>query len=189
MITPAEREFALKVLDETRDALLSTLEGLSPEQLSYRPELGRWSVADNTEHIIVAERRLVRALERLLSGPPDMATRTAMGDQEVLHRTETVVERLKSPENVLPASRWPAPQLGREFETVRQTTRNFANVSNGDLRRYFMPHPVFGNLDAYQWLLFTGAHSQRHMLQSKSVIASANFPSATVKSGTPGRTP
>jgi hypothetical protein len=188
MITSAEREFALKVLDETRDALLSTLEGLSPEQLSYRPEPDRWSVADNTEHVIVVEGRLVRAIARLLSGPPDVAAQPAMNDQEVLHRTETVLERLQSPENVLPASRWPTPQLSREFETVRQTTRNFAKVSNGDLRRYFIPHPFFGNLDAYQWLLFIGAHSQRHLLQSKGVIASVNFPSATVKSGTPGRT-
>jgi len=86
MITPAEREFALKLLDDTRDAVLLMLDGLSSEQLLYCPEPGRWSVAENLEHVIVVEQRLVPALEKLLPEPPDLTTRPAWDDQEVLRR-------------------------------------------------------------------------------------------------------
>jgi hypothetical protein len=180
MITPAEREFALKLLDDTRDSLLRMLDGLSAEQLLYCPEPGCWSVAENMEHVIVVEKRLVRALEKLLNEPPDLATRSVFDDQEVLRRIGTVVEKVQAPENVLPTSRFPAEELSHEFEIARQNTRNFAGAVNGDLRHHFLRHPLFGHFDTYQWLLLIGAHSTRHTNQSKGVIASPNFPSAAV---------
>jgi DinB superfamily len=178
MITPAEREFALKLLDDTRDGVLRMLDGLSPEQLLYRPELGRWSVAENMEHVIVVEKRLVPAIEKLLLDPPDLTTQCAMDDQEVLRQIGTVVQRVQSPERSLPTSRWPAEELLREFEAARQYTRNFVSSTNGDLRHHFIRHFLFGDFDAYQWLLLIGCHSSRHTNQSKGVIASPNFPSA-----------
>jgi hypothetical protein len=178
MITPAEREFALKLLDDTGAGLLQMLDGLSSEQLLYRPEPGRWSVAETTEHVIVVEKRLVPALEKLLLEPPDLATQAAMSDQEVVHEIGTVVNRVQSPERSLPTSRWPAEELSREFETARQNTRNFVTSTNGDLRHHFIRHWLFGNFDAYQWVLLLGAHASRHTNQSKSVIASPGFPSA-----------
>jgi hypothetical protein len=178
MITPAEREFALKWLDDTRDSLLHMMQGLSSEQLLYRPEPGRWSVADNVEHVVVVERRLLRAIEKLLNEPPDLATKPAMNDQEWLRQVGTVVERVQAPENSLPTSRWPAEELSREFATVRQNSRDFMSSMNGDLRHLFIRHPLFGHVDIYQWVLFIGAHSQRHTLQGKNVIASPSFPSA-----------
>jgi hypothetical protein len=52
----------------------------------------------------------------------------------------------------------------------------FAAVTHGDLRSYFFEHPQFGELDCYQWLLFVGAHSERHARQAEEVIADPNFP-------------
>lgn len=41
MVTPAEREYLLTQLAETRERVLRTLQGLSREQLVYCPEAGR----------------------------------------------------------------------------------------------------------------------------------------------------
>jgi uncharacterized damage-inducible protein DinB len=176
MISAAEREFVLKLLHQAREELLRMMEGLSSEQLVYRSEPGRWSVADNVEHVVVVEKRLVGAIERLLNEPPDLVTQSVWNDQEVLRRIGTVVERAQAPESALPTSRWPAEQLLQEFETARKSTHDFASSTNGDLRHHFIRHPLFGYFDCYQFLLLIGAHSQRHTRQAESVVASPNFP-------------
>ncbi len=44
-----------------------------------------------------------------------------------------------------------------------------------DLREHVTEGPV-GKLDAYEWLLFIGAHSERHTKQILEVKADAGFP-------------
>jgi hypothetical protein len=179
MITPAEREFALQLLDQSGAQLLKLTQELSPEQLSYRPEPERWSVAENVEHLLVSEKRLLPAIQKLLQSPPDLQKESALSDAEVLRRIGTVVKRVQAPPHALPASRWLAQELLREFETTRRNTRGFAATTKGDLRHHFVEHFLFGELDCYQWLLLIGSHTQRHTDQSKGVIASPGFPRQT----------
>jgi DinB superfamily len=178
MMTAGERQFVLELLDETQGRVLRLLEGLSAEQLLYRPESDCWSVAENVEHVVVTERRLVTGIEKLLQGPPDPATQCSLTDDEVLRRVGTVVKPIQAPEFVVPTLRWPAETLSREFAATRTRTRDFASATTADLRRYFIQHFVFGHLDGYQWLLLIGAHAQRHSAQAEKVKASPGFPKA-----------
>ncbi|HWZ45014.1 MAG TPA: DinB family protein [Candidatus Saccharimonadales bacterium] len=176
MMTPSERDFALNQLDQTRERLLRAAQGLSREQLLYRPEPGRWSVADNVEHLVVAEGRLIGLMEKLLQEPPDLITRSALDDGQVVAKVGTVESRVQSPEHALPTSRWSTEDLLPEFEKTRQRTRNFVSTTDGDLRHHFVRHFLFGDLDCYQWFLLIGAHCNRHSAQSEAVIASPGFP-------------
>jgi hypothetical protein len=45
-----------------------------------------------------------------------------------------------------------------------------------DLRDHALESPLGQKLDAYEWILFIGAHSERHTKQIKEVMADANFP-------------
>lgn len=176
MITQSERTFALKQLDQSRRRLLQILEGLSPDQLLYRPQPQQWSVAENVEHVVIVERRLIGAIEKLLHEPPDLAKQPAISDAELVWQVGTVVEPVKAPERALPTLHWPAETLLQEFETVRQQTREFADTTTGDLRHHFIPHPLFGDFDCFQWLLAIGAHCNRHSAQSEAVKACRSFP-------------
>lgn len=176
MITDSERSFALRQLDQSKERLLRVLDGLSPEQLLYRPDSGRWSVAENIEHVAVVEKRVAEFLEKLVQEPPDFAKQSLICDAEVVWRGSTVVEPLQAPERVLPTLRWPLETLRHEFESVRQSTRDFAGTTTGDLRRHFLAHPLFGELDCFQWLLLVGAHCNRHASQSEAIRNSRNFP-------------
>lgn len=177
MITESERDFALRQLDQSAQRLQRVVEGLSAERLLYRPDPGRWSIAENVEHLVVVERRIVGAIEKLVQETPDPDKQCAMCDAEVVWRIGTVAERLPAPERVVPTLRWPAETLLREFETTRQHTREFTSGTDGDLRHHFIAHPFFGDLDCYQWLLAAGAHCNRHSAQSELVRASRGFPS------------
>ena len=55
-MTSAERELALQNLAESRERLLRMANGLTREQLHYRPATERWSVAECLEHIVMPSR-------------------------------------------------------------------------------------------------------------------------------------
>jgi uncharacterized damage-inducible protein DinB len=176
MISTTEREYAITQLDQTRQRLLGILQGLSRDQLLFRPDPGRWSVAENVEHLVVAEKRLVGAIDKLLEEPLDFSTQRGISDEEVVKKVGTALERVQSPSHSLPKLRWPADQLLHEFETTRERTREFTSTTKGDLRHHFIRHFVLGDLDCYQWLLLIGAHCKRHTAQAEAVKASLNFP-------------
>ena len=171
MITDAERAFAVKQLDQSRGRLLRILQGLSPEQLLYRPDPERWSIAENVEHLTVVEKRLIGGIDKMQQEPPDLSRQCALCDAEVVWLIGNVVNPVKAPERVLPTLRWPVETLVQEFETTRQGSRDFTSTTSGDLRHHFIPHPFFGDLDCYQWLLAIGAHCNRHCTQSEAVRA------------------
>jgi hypothetical protein len=177
MITPGEREFALNLLDETQARVLRLMQGLSPEQMLYRPEPQSWSVAENVEHLVITERRLMTAIEKLLQGPPDLTTRCSLADDDLLGKVGIVTRRVQAPEFAVPTLQWPAERLPQEFSTARARTRDFACSTTADLRRYFVRHFVFGDLDGYQWLLFISGHARRHSAQAEAVKTSPGFPS------------
>jgi hypothetical protein len=176
MISPAEREFAIEQMDQTRDALLRLLGGLSPEQLLCRTDPARWSIAENVEHLMLVEKRLVKAIDKILQGPLDPSRCCAMSDADVVRTITRVEQALESPPHFQPELRWPPETLALEFRNIRQGSRDFASTVNGDLRRHFILHPFYGDFDCYQWLLVIGAHCHRHTTQSEAVKTSPNFP-------------
>ncbi|HKX27713.1 MAG TPA: DinB family protein [Blastocatellia bacterium] len=176
MISPSEREFVLSQLDRTRERILGNLQGLSPDQLLFRPEPGCWSIAEHVEHLVIAEKLRVAAIDKLLQEPPDLSQQSSVSDEELVRQVGTVVERVQAPPHVLPTLRWPPEELWREFETTRRQTRDFTVAINGDLRHHFIGHFLFGNLDCYQWLLLIGAHCNRHSTHIEGVKTAPGFP-------------
>ena len=181
-MTPAERELLLKELDQTLERLLSIVQGLTWEQLEYREAPDRWSLAENLEHIILAERFTLGLVQKTLGDaptPPDApAAREAVDQDERLRNTlaESRKHRLQAPEPFKPTGRWPLAELWPEFEATRERTREFVSSAPGDLRRHSAPHFGFGPLDCYQWLVLIGSRCDRHCAQSERVKTSAGFP-------------
>jgi hypothetical protein len=181
-ITPDERNRLTQHLAETRERLLRGTRRLTREQLNHKPAPDRWSVAENLEHLTIAEGRVLARIQETLGGSSDSVKRSAWeGREEAL--MEAVVDRTnryQAPEFVQPRGQWHHDELFRQLETARQRTLEFATATNAGLRRYFLPHPVFGELDCYQWLLIAGSHFERHRAQIEEVMADASFPRAAV---------
>jgi len=178
-MTPAERESLLQDLDHSRESLLRAVDGLNPAQLEYREAPGRWSAAECLEHINVAEFGMMRWLENALSDPskPPHAGDWAGKDGALRNlMTESRQMRLEAPETIRPTGRWPLGELVPKFESTRQRTRAFVVANNDDLRCRSLPHPKFGSLDCYQWLLLIAHHCDRHRAQIEKIKSSPNFP-------------
>lgn len=175
---PAERQRAIAHLEETRDRLMRTIRGLSREQLQYKPSADGWSIAENVEHVIFVEGRILagigRALEKASTMPCTLDDETLV--RMVLDRTE----RIKGPAAVAPTGRWPCERLAPEFDAVRNRSLEFAKGTTAELRKHSYAHPFFGELDCYQWLLVIPLHGERHRLQISEVAATAGFPRAAL---------
>jgi hypothetical protein len=177
-MTPSERRRAIAYLNETRDRLLGATRGLSPAQLQFQPAPGRWSVAECLEHIVFVEDRILGRISAALAEPPNTAKRSAFAgsDDELLGRVTDRGDRRQAPEIVRPTGRWPHDRLIPEFEAVRKRSAEFAASARVNLRHYFLPHPFFGDLDCYQYLLLIGGHSDRHCAQAEEVMSTRGFP-------------
>jgi len=163
---------------KTRDLVHRTAHGLTPAQLQYRPDASRWSVAENLEHMTIVEQHILTGLTRTLQKTPDPSKKPAMTDEQLLANFGRVVQPITAPEPLRPTSRWPLSNLLTEFDAARQRTIEFATTAADtmELRHYFMPHPLFGELDCYQWFILAAGHSERHCNQCATIKASAGFP-------------
>jgi hypothetical protein len=179
MITPAERAAMFRHLSETRELVHRTARGLSPEQLQFHPAPERWSIAENLEHITLVEQKILAGLTRTLQQPFDATKKTALTDEQLFQNFGRVMKPLIAPEPLRPTSRWPLTELLNKFDGARESTLEFAvTAAEMDLRRHFMPHPLFGELDCYQWFILVAGHSARHCHQCDRVKKSPGFPLA-----------
>ncbi len=96
----AERDLALLQLHRSRTRLLETVQGLSPEQRSFKPAEDCWSVADCVEHIIVVEHFVLDSIGRVLQSAPEPEKQAeSVGKDEVVQkRVPSRSIRVKGPE-------------------------------------------------------------------------------------------
>lgn len=179
-LTPKDREFAIKYMQETRQKLLSEVSGLSQAQLNYKPNAERWSVADIVEHIIVAEETVFGLVnERILKSPAvsDVKAEPRVKDQAILMAITNRKTKFQAPERVQPQGRWKTKaELITNFEKVRGRNISYVQSTSDELRSHFADNPVVGMIDAYQWLLFVTAHGERHTLQIMELKSNPHFP-------------
>ncbi len=179
-LSAEERETALKSLQSTHDAFLKSIAGLSEKQWRFKPAPDRWSVAEVSEHIAVAESALLALVQtKFMTSPADPAKRAEVAgkDEMILQRVPDRSHKAQAPEFLKPTNRWATEaELIQAFDESRSATMDYVRTTNGDLRDHFGTHPALGPLDAYQWILLISAHSERHTKQIEEVKADPNFP-------------
>jgi hypothetical protein len=83
---------------------------------------------------------------------------------------------MTAPEIISPGGKVAQDDLIISFRSGRKRIVSFVANTEAPLRSYSFPHPVFGDLDCYQWLLSSGAHYERHLAQICEVIEKSDFP-------------
>jgi uncharacterized damage-inducible protein DinB len=174
-----ERKLILDQLDASHQRLLGLVDGLTAEQWTFRPGEGRWSIGECMEHVVRVENRLTGLVEKKLEEAPEPDKKhTAAGKDEVIARqVPDRTNRFQAPEPARPTGQWPdTNELLAQFSATRVRTRRFAAETEADLRSHFMPHPVFGEMDCYQWLLAVSLHGERHARQIEEIKTADAFP-------------
>jgi hypothetical protein len=164
-------------MDDTRARLRTRLEHITGEQQSLRPSPATWSVAEIAEHLAIIEERLSRLF-------PVILTKAEAGglvrDAEQPFRpvsVEEMIERSKREKYTAPETAQPTGSVSitdslARMERSRQAIRELRpRLEALDLTHVTYPHPAFGPMSAYQWLIFIGAHEDRHLRQIERLMA------------------
>jgi hypothetical protein len=176
-VTQSEKDKALQYLESTKKNIQEATRGLSAAQWNFKQGPERWSVAQVMEHIAAAE-DMLRGLttEKVMAAP-------AAPDRDVKHIDEMVVtmvtdrtHKADAPEPLRPVNRFGSPEEAlKHFVESRAQTEEFLRKTP-DLRAHAVDSPLGTKLDAYEWVLFIAAHSERHTKQINEVKADPNFP-------------
>ena len=180
-LTPEERARAIKMLVDSQTEFLSYVEKLSDEQWNFRPAPFKWTVGETAEHIALSEGLLFGAVERALAAPinPDWETKSA-GKEPILENILAARKgKANAPEPIQPFKRkMTRTEIMTMFKEGRAKTLKFAEQTDLPLKAHTLDHPfpIFGTLNAYQWLLYIPAHNLRHDKQIVEVMSNPKFP-------------
>ena len=169
-------------IDAERERLLRAVEDLSEEQQGFRPAPDRWSVAQLCEHLSIVEGNVVRLVGKVLGKAEASGAARAEGVafapvsvEEFAARTRDV--KLTAPESITPGDSRPLAESLAALDASRaalHALRPALERADGHALRF--PHPAWGPLNLYQWLLFVGAHESRHLAQIEALKELMNTP-------------
>jgi len=177
-LSQADRDKAVAYLESTRQGVVDATKGLSPAQWNFKAGLDRWSIAEVAEHIAAAE-DYIRGMvvEKVMLAPARSAGEDVVAiDAMIFKMIPDRSHKAQAPEPLKPTNRFGSPEATlKHFVESRATTEDFLKKAP-DLREHAMDGPLGKKLDAYEWILFIGAHSERHTKQILEVKADPNFP-------------
>lgn len=171
-----DRAAAVKYLEETRQAFLKSIDGVSEAQWTFKAGPDRWSIAEVAEHIAISEGTILGMIQtQMLKAPAP--TGPLMADEKLIAAITDRSKKATAPEMLKPANKWATRDaLTKDFNLARDRTIEWVKTTNEDLRAHAAPHPAFGSLDVHQWVLLLAGHSARHTAQIEEVKTQNGYP-------------
>ena len=173
-----EKIDVFEYLQETKVGLNKSVDGLSEEQMIFKPDDESWSVAQVIEHIVAVEGALKSMLEAKFEAgeTPDLKADVKMTDDQVVALITDRTGKIKTQEQFQPSGKFSnADEAIEAFNDQRENIDDWLKGSDVDMRNYVNDFP-FGKIDAYQTVLFMAGHSARHTAQIEEVKSNPDFP-------------
>ena len=179
-LTKEERDRAVDYLKETQKEFLGAIKDLSDAQWKFKSAPDRWSIAEVAEHITVTEDMIWKLVsEKIMKSPaaPEKRAEAQGKDEIIFEKIPDRSRKAQAPEQLKPTGRWATQaELVKDYQTARGQEIAYMSETKEDLRNHFEEHPFLKTMDAYQWLIFNGAHCKRHTAQILEVKADPNYP-------------
>ena len=178
-VTDQERDYTINALSTTKEALHTSVAGLSVEQLTYKPGPDCWSITECLEHIVLVEKGIFGAVRSGMSGPaePDKRTEIRVTDVDVIKGVRSRSFKIQAPAPFVPTGRFgDAAGALAAFDEQRAAVIDYVQTVTDDLRTHYFMHMVMGRLDDYQALLLIASHGERHRKQIDEVKTSPGYP-------------
>ena len=184
-LTAEELQQARVFLEQTQNLVVGVTKGLSGLQWKFKPAADRWSIAENLDHIVIVQERVLGPiLEQLATAPPPPAgfNRKSV-DAIVIHQFPSRLMKFTAPEFVRPMDQIDPIELLNRLIANYSRLSDFLESKPG-LRQHATEAPpmkvvskgVFEVMDGYQWILAAAAHAERHAKQMLEVKANAAYP-------------
>ncbi|MGH7602888.1 MAG: DinB family protein [Gemmatimonadaceae bacterium] len=166
-------------LEEKRRDLLRSFDGAHADRLGRRPAPDRWSVAQVLDHLRTVESGIARLITKRVT----QAKATGLGTEKstesampTFDKYRDLIENqgtMQSPSRVMPRADVDINEAISGLETSRADLRAAVSAADGlSLGEIKHTHPILGELDLYQWLIFVGSHEVRHRKQIERTLKS-----------------
>jgi DinB superfamily len=179
-MTAEERTKVINWLEESRKEFLAAIDGITEEQWKWKPAPERWSVGETAEHIVLAEAALFANAQKAVAAPPNPEwEEKTKGKTEFIERVMAPrLGKATAPEPIVPTGKLTQAQVRATFERQRLEIEKFASTTEVALKEHTAEHPfpIFGTLNAYQWLIYVPLHTMRHDKQIAEVKATPGYP-------------
>ncbi len=179
-ISPQERSNLIGWLAQSRVEFLSMLDDVTDDQWTWKPDAGRWTLGSVAEHIVLSEALLFGNVQKALALPRNA------GWYELTDPRTKFIERVLAPRlgkavaplAIEPRDRMTQSQVQERFESQRIDIVKFTEQTDLPLKQHTLDHPmpVFGTLNAYQWLIYVPLHTMRHEKQMAEVKGTPGYP-------------
>ena len=184
-LTAEELDQARLFLQQTQNAVVGATKGLSEAQWKFKPAPDRWSIAENLDHIVIVQERVLGPiLGQIANAPPPPADRDyKFVDTIVINQFPNRLTKYSAPEFVRPADQIaPVELLNRLVTNCERLTGCLE--STPELRQHALESlplkavskGAYESMDGYQWILAAAAHTERHTKQILEVKADPGYP-------------
>lgn len=176
----ADNQKLAALLWESRARFLGSFADVDEEDCRTSPAEGAWSILDCVEHIAAAETVM---LQRLQNERRPRSKDLLNREQIFLERMGTRARKVDSPESGRPRGRFASLEEARNrFELSRAAAIHFAEQNTEDLRATEVthPHPLVGDVSAYEMLIIMAKHAERHALQIEEIKTTLGLRTAQI---------
>jgi hypothetical protein len=171
-----------EMIEKIHVRFTASVTNLTEAQENFHPAPGRWSIAENAEHISIVNTGLLRLTKKLLkqaeADPKPVKFDLQLPPLTVTDEGKLLERKWEAPEIVVPqGGARVVDSLAANNQVINDLFALKPRLEMVDLSEMTWPHPILGQLNLYQWLLLLGEHEERHRLQIETVKSSSDFPS------------
>jgi hypothetical protein len=169
---------AMDYVEEKRTELLKSFAGIPGDRLCRRASDEGWSVAEILEHLRMVEAGVARLITKRVGQAREAGLGEERSTDPVLPTFEKHSAKLdnavmEAPATVHPRTNIDINEAVEGLESSREALRAAAVSANGlSIGEIKHTHPILGDLDLYQWLIFVGQHEGRHKRQIERTLKS-----------------
>ena len=174
--------------EEIRDRVIQLANELTPEQFHYSPGPGRWTIAQNLEHLsLECEEQSEIIYWMLARGHTDQIygegpfQHSAWGDWYIRFTEPPYKVKIPTIARYVPPAELAADEVTVRFLGAKRRVLNLIEAADGlDLGRLRAPLPYLSawnpSLSLGQWFPYIAAHERRHLWQIENIRRSPGYP-------------
>jgi len=165
------------LLRQALDAIDHATAGITDEQLTWRPQAGKWNAGEVLEHLSISFSGTAKGFSKILAaGEPNSRRPTLKERLQITWVVELGMfpPRRQAPEMVVPRGIAPRQALTEIKANLIAMEKVIALCDEQFGRRVeILTHPILGPLRVQQWRKFHLVHTRHHMKQIKTRRAKA----------------
>ncbi|HEY1951287.1 MAG TPA: DinB family protein [Gemmatimonadaceae bacterium] len=168
----------MSFVEEKRRELLDSVKGVPGETLCRKSTPDTWSVAEILDHLKMVESGVARLITKRVGQAKESGASEETSTSSVFQSFDPFARKLdssilQSPQGVKPRENIDISEaldgLASSREALRAAVLSADGVALGEIKH---THPILGELDLYQWLIFLGHHEGRHRKQIDRTLKS-----------------